>query len=431
MNLRQLECFVAVVEEGSFTRAARRVGIAQPSLSQHIRALEEELNGSVLDRLPHGAALTPAGRGLLPEARAALRAVERAPRRARRARARGRRARDRDRALDGGRACCRATSGSGTSATRTSRSASRSSATARSSRMRSSRASPTSRSGRSRARLGGAARDRRVGGVRARRAAGRPARRPRARPARGARRPRVGALPPGPRARRHARPRLPAAPGSARADGADVAGGGCGAPRLGRARARRSSPTTSCCPASPGACCASSRGSSARSPSTARTEWSPTAAAFVDVLRAEQPAAPARRASSSSSNGRAQWRACVRLSLSCRSRRSPAAAGRRTRCGAAGRTRSTSTRRAHDRRGDRALHAPIERDGRRPRHAARASGAVVVRATARAHLQARSDGGIPQEIDRRRAIRLQERERAGGDQRPERRSRGRSSTRAG
>src|SRR4051812_50147729 len=80
MNLRQLECFVAVAEEGSFTRAAERVGIAQPSLSQHIRALEEELNGSVVARLPHGAALTPAGRSLLPEARAALRAVERARR---------------------------------------------------------------------------------------------------------------------------------------------------------------------------------------------------------------------------------------------------------------------------------------------------------------------------------------------------------------
>jgi DNA-binding transcriptional LysR family regulator len=77
MNFRQLECLVAVVDEGSFTRAARRIGITQPSLSQHIRALEDELDGAVLERLPRGVALTPAGRSLLPEARAAVRAVER------------------------------------------------------------------------------------------------------------------------------------------------------------------------------------------------------------------------------------------------------------------------------------------------------------------------------------------------------------------
>jgi DNA-binding transcriptional LysR family regulator len=83
MNLRQLACFVAIVEEGSFTRAARRVGITQPSLSQHVRSLEDELGGAVLERLPRGVALTPAGRTLLPEARAALRAVERGRRGAR------------------------------------------------------------------------------------------------------------------------------------------------------------------------------------------------------------------------------------------------------------------------------------------------------------------------------------------------------------
>jgi DNA-binding transcriptional LysR family regulator len=83
MNLRQLACFVAIVEEGSFTRAARRVGITQPSLSQHVRSLEEELGGAVLERLPRGVALNPAGRTLLPEARAALRAVERGRRGAR------------------------------------------------------------------------------------------------------------------------------------------------------------------------------------------------------------------------------------------------------------------------------------------------------------------------------------------------------------
>src|SRR2546426_812727 len=83
MNIRQLACFVAVVDEGSFTRAARAIGIAQPSLSQHIRALEDELNGRLIERLPRGIALTPAGRTLLPEARAALRAVERGRRGAR------------------------------------------------------------------------------------------------------------------------------------------------------------------------------------------------------------------------------------------------------------------------------------------------------------------------------------------------------------
>src|SRR5204862_6819394 len=83
MNFRQLACFVAVVDEGSFTRAARAIGIAQPSLSQHIRALEEELDGRLLEQLPRGVARTPAGRTLLPEARAAVRAVERARRGAR------------------------------------------------------------------------------------------------------------------------------------------------------------------------------------------------------------------------------------------------------------------------------------------------------------------------------------------------------------
>jgi DNA-binding transcriptional LysR family regulator len=83
MNLRQLVCFLAVAEEGSFTRGAERVGIAQPSLSQQIRGLETELGGQLIERLPRGIALTPAGRAFLPEARSSVQAAERAARSAR------------------------------------------------------------------------------------------------------------------------------------------------------------------------------------------------------------------------------------------------------------------------------------------------------------------------------------------------------------
>jgi DNA-binding transcriptional LysR family regulator len=78
MDLRRLTSFLAVVEEGSFTRAARRLGIAQPSLSQQVRTLESEVGGPLLERLPRGIRLTAAGRALLPEAQAAVRAAERA-----------------------------------------------------------------------------------------------------------------------------------------------------------------------------------------------------------------------------------------------------------------------------------------------------------------------------------------------------------------
>ncbi|HWN29223.1 MAG TPA: LysR family transcriptional regulator [Actinomycetospora sp.] len=76
-TLRQLEYFLAVADEGSFTRAADRLFVTQPGLSQQIATLEKELGGAVFSRLPRAVALTPTGRALLPHARAAVTAAER------------------------------------------------------------------------------------------------------------------------------------------------------------------------------------------------------------------------------------------------------------------------------------------------------------------------------------------------------------------
>jgi DNA-binding transcriptional LysR family regulator len=83
VNLRQLQYFVAVVEEGNFTRAAQRLFVAQPSLSKQLAALETELGGPLIERLSRGIRLTPSGRAFLPDARTAIRAAERAQRSAR------------------------------------------------------------------------------------------------------------------------------------------------------------------------------------------------------------------------------------------------------------------------------------------------------------------------------------------------------------
>ncbi len=85
LNLRLLSYWIAVVEEGSVTAAARRIGVPQPSLSQQMRTLERTVGGELLERLPTGVRLTDAGRAFLPEARAALAAAERATRAAREA----------------------------------------------------------------------------------------------------------------------------------------------------------------------------------------------------------------------------------------------------------------------------------------------------------------------------------------------------------
>ena len=84
MELRHLRYFLAVAEELNFTRAATRVGIGQPPLSQQIRALEQEVGAALFRRLPQGAELTEAGQALLPEARETLAQAERAMRHARR-----------------------------------------------------------------------------------------------------------------------------------------------------------------------------------------------------------------------------------------------------------------------------------------------------------------------------------------------------------
>ncbi|MEU5107215.1 MULTISPECIES: LysR family transcriptional regulator [unclassified Streptomyces] len=75
MELRQLEYFVAVVEEANFTRAAERLHVAQPGVSAQIRRLEHELGQELLDRSGRSVRPTEVGAAVLPHARAALSAV--------------------------------------------------------------------------------------------------------------------------------------------------------------------------------------------------------------------------------------------------------------------------------------------------------------------------------------------------------------------
>jgi LysR family hydrogen peroxide-inducible transcriptional activator len=80
MQMHQLHYFLAVCAERSFTRAARRCGVAQPTLSRAIQRLETEFGGALFIRSSEGARLTPLGAAVQPHlaqiersARAALR----------------------------------------------------------------------------------------------------------------------------------------------------------------------------------------------------------------------------------------------------------------------------------------------------------------------------------------------------------------------
>lgn len=78
VDLRLLRYFLAVAEESHLTKAAARLGIRQPPLSQQIRVLEQELGVTLFHRLPRGMELTESGRALLGDARNIIALVDQA-----------------------------------------------------------------------------------------------------------------------------------------------------------------------------------------------------------------------------------------------------------------------------------------------------------------------------------------------------------------
>ena len=76
MEFHQLRYVCAIADTGNFSRAAERCQIAQPSLSQQVLKLEEELGTKLFDRLGRSIRLTEAGRAFIPRARTILEQME-------------------------------------------------------------------------------------------------------------------------------------------------------------------------------------------------------------------------------------------------------------------------------------------------------------------------------------------------------------------
>src|ERR1700679_557514 len=76
MDERRLRYFLAVVEDGGVTRAARRLHVAQPSLSQALHTLEREVGAELFHRVGRGLRITAAGEALVGPARQALRTFD-------------------------------------------------------------------------------------------------------------------------------------------------------------------------------------------------------------------------------------------------------------------------------------------------------------------------------------------------------------------